>query len=111
MRNPLPSSNGSAPTVHTYRSPDATFAGPTPGDTLIEAIANAVVERLERIQIIRKRLLTIEQAADYLGMSDDTVERLVAAGRLVPVRGLDRRVRFDIRDLDGLVEDAKRPRD
>jgi excisionase family DNA binding protein len=108
MRNSVPDSKRSAPAVPTYRSPDATFAGSTPGDTLIEAIADAVAHRLERLQTTRKRLLTLEHAAEYLGMSDDTVERLVASGRLVPVRGLDRRIRFDIRDLDRLIEESKR---
>ena len=76
------------------------------GDTMIEAIAEAVALRLERYQSSRRRLLDMEQAAEYLGMSDDGVQRLIAEKRLIPAR-LDRRLRFDIRDLDQLIEESK----
>jgi excisionase family DNA binding protein len=79
----------------------------TAGDAMIEAIAEAVALKLEHFQTTKRRLLTLEQAAEYLGMSDDTVERLVANKKLIPVSGLDRRKRFDIRDLDKLIEHSK----
>ena len=82
----------------------------TAGDAMIEAIADAVAARLERIQTARRRLLTLEQAAEYYGASEDTIERLVANKKLVPVNGLDRRKRFDIRDLDKLIDEGKNGR-
>jgi excisionase family DNA binding protein len=42
-------------------------------------------------------------------MSEDTITRLVADKKLKPVR-VDRRLRFDRRDLDQLIEDGKRGR-
>jgi excisionase family DNA binding protein len=50
----------------------------------------------------------MEQACEYLGVSEDGVYRLVQEKRLTPVR-FDRRMRFDIRELDQLIEEAKRP--
>jgi excisionase family DNA binding protein len=75
-------------------------------DFFIDAIAEAVAERLEHMQGQRKRLLTMEDAAEYLGMSPDAIYHLVSDGKLKPVR-FDRRLRFDVRDLDRLIEDGK----
>ena len=76
------------------------------GDSMIKAIAEEVVLQLERIQTARRRLLTVEDAAEYLGISDDTLQRLVAEQRIVPCR-FDRRPRFDVRDLDRLIDESK----
>jgi excisionase family DNA binding protein len=53
-----------------------------------------------------RRLLTLEQAADYLALSTWSVRDLVWKGRLRVVR-LTRRLHFDRRDLDRLIEGAK----
>lgn len=78
-------------------------------ELFLNAVADAIVDRLENRQHARRRLLDMEQTIEYLGMSEDTIARLVADKRLVPVR-VDRRVRFDRRDLDQLIEDAKKGR-
>src|SRR5207245_1408061 len=54
----------------------------------------------------RRRLLTLEEAAEYLALSTWTVRDLVWKGRLRVVR-LTRRLHFDRRDLDRLIEEAK----
>jgi len=46
--------------------------------------------------------LTLEQAADYLGVSEDTVKRYVDRGEL-PQYKLDRALRFRFDDLDELL--------
>ena len=53
-----------------------------------------------------RRLLTLAQAAAYLGLSPWTIRELVWKGRLPLVR-LTRKLLFDLRDLDRLVEQAK----
>ncbi len=53
-----------------------------------------------------RRLLTLGQAAEYLALSTWTVRDLVWKGRLRVVR-LTRRLHFDRRDLDRLIEEAK----
>lgn len=46
--------------------------------------------------------LTLNQAADYLGVSEDTIRRYVDRGEL-PTYKLDRTLRFRFEDLDQLV--------
>jgi excisionase family DNA binding protein len=52
------------------------------------------------------RLLTVEQAASYLGRSKEGVEHMVASAKIPTVR-IDRRVFIDVRDLDRLIDDCK----
>lgn len=76
------------------------------GDAMIDAIAEAVAERLEKMSITRQRLLPLDRAAEYLGMSENQVLNLISEGRLKPSK-VDRRIRIDVRELDRLVEDTK----
>ena len=68
------------------------------GDAMIEAIADAVALRLERMAVVRQRLLDIHQAAEYLGMSEHALRH--KAGVDVPCTRIDGKLRFDHRDLD-----------
>lgn len=52
------------------------------------------------------RLLPLKAAAAYLGISPWTLRRL-AWQNTVPVVRLSRRLLFDLKDLDALVEAAK----
>jgi excisionase family DNA binding protein len=58
-------------------------------------------------QAITPRLLNVNQAAKYLGCAVWTLRNLEWAGDLPSVRNLGRRLLFDIRDLDRLVEQKK----
>ena len=55
---------------------------------------------------IHPRLLTVEQAASYLGRSKNAVEHMVACGKIPRVKS-DRRVFLDVRDLDEWIQDNK----
>jgi len=73
-------------------------------------IANAVWARFERWQKAaheKHRIPTLEERCEYLGASEDTVKRLVSAGKL-PATRFDGRLRFDIQDLDTFIETSKR---
>jgi excisionase family DNA binding protein len=72
----------------------------------LEALADAIVRRVETMQSQRRRVYKLDQAAEYLGISDNAVYDLVRTGKLRPVH-LDSRNRFDIRDLDKLVDEMK----
>lgn len=50
----------------------------------------------------RQRLLPVGAAADYLGVSRATVERLVSRGQL-PVVKVGAATRYDVEDLDGFI--------
>ena len=75
-------------------------------DLFLTAIADAIADRLEHRQEARRRVLDMDQAVEYLGTSEDTIYLLIAEKKLTPVR-LDRRTRFDIRELDRLIENSK----
>jgi excisionase family DNA binding protein len=53
-----------------------------------------------------KRLLTMEQAGEYLGRSRESMQHLVSSGKLPTVRS-DRRVFLDLKDLDEWIEANK----
>ena len=74
----------------------------------LNAMADAIADRLENRQEARRRLLDMEHTCEYLAVSEDGVYRLVQEKRLTPVR-FDRRMRFDIRELDQLIDAAKKP--
>jgi excisionase family DNA binding protein len=50
----------------------------------------------------RQRLLPVGAAADYLGVSRATVERLASRGQL-PVVKVGASTRYDVEDLDGFI--------
>jgi len=50
----------------------------------------------------RQRLLPVGAAADYLGVSRATVERLVSRGQLAVVK-VGASTRYDVEDLDGFI--------
>jgi len=55
---------------------------------------------------IQKRLLSVEEAAAYLGRTKEAVQHMIAAGKLPTVKS-DRRVFLDVRDLDQWIERSK----
>lgn len=54
----------------------------------------------------QRRVLGLAEAAEYLGVSDETLRRLAMNGRIQCVR-IDRHRRFDIRDLDRFIDTHK----
>lgn len=89
---------------------------PEPAFTL-EALLDALAERVAakvRAEFaagglsgtVGPRLLTVEQAASYLGRSKEALEHMVASAKIPTVR-IDRRVFIDVRDLDRLIDDSK----
>ena len=82
-------------------------------DALIDKMAERVVARLKgqinqapNVHVVRPRLLTVEQAGQYLSRSSASVRHLINAGKL-PVARLDGRVFLDVVDLDRIIEESK----
>jgi excisionase family DNA binding protein len=73
---------------------------------LAERLVDKLEERLRPDSVSRQRLLTVEQAATYLGRSPAAVQHMIASGKLRAVR-IDRRVAIDLKDLERLVEAGK----
>ena len=57
-------------------------------------------------QGVGRRLLTLGEAAQVLGLSPCSVRRLIWAGKLPAVR-LTRRIQVDLRDVERLIEQTK----
>jgi excisionase family DNA binding protein len=82
-------------------------------DALLDVLADRLAEKLYAKLAqdgagapVRPRLLTVEQAAAYLGRTKEAVQHMVGSGKLPVVRA-DRRLSFDVRDLDGWIERNK----
>ena len=53
-----------------------------------------------------KRLLTVKETAEYLGRSEAAIRELVWHGKIGYIR-TDRRIMFDIRDLDKWIDENR----
>jgi excisionase family DNA binding protein len=83
-------------------------------DPFLEQLAIRVADRVRgglpssSAGAVLPRLFTVDQAATYLGRTKASVQHMVSAGRLPIVRA-DRRVFLDVRDLDGWIDQNKKP--
>lgn len=74
--------------------------------SLAEWFADLVAEKVGRLPR-SKRLLSLEEAAEYYGMSEESIRELMAQQKVKPV-GFLRKLQFDIVDLDGAIEAQKK---
>lgn len=74
--------------------------------TIDEAIARVVREEITKMNIRKKWILELDEAAEYLGVSHGTIDKFMADKKLACVR-MDRRNRFDVEDLDTLIQESK----
>lgn len=80
-------------------------------DSMMQAIADAVVAQLKPLleqgaRDTRPRLLTVREAAAYLGRTEKAIYHMVAADGLPSVKS-DARVMLDRQDLDAWIESNK----
>ena len=79
-------------------------------EELLDVLADKIAHRIMREDCpsasIRPRLLTVEQAAVYIGRSKEAVQHMVSSGKMPTVRA-DRRVFVDVEDLDGWIREHK----
>jgi len=66
-----------------------------------------VVSRLRNSAILAPRLLSLKQAATYLGLTPDALKAKVHMGR-IPTVDLDNKLRFDKLDLDRMIDENKK---
>ena len=78
----------------------------TIGDAVRAAVLEAVREALHVNPVTNRRLLTIEQAAEYLALSERQIWTMIAAKELPVVAG-GRRKMIDIQDLDTWIQNNK----
>ena len=78
-------------------------------NAILESIADRIWERIaSRMEPARSqaRLLTVQDAANYLGRSAHAVRHLCDMGTLPTVR-IDNRVFLDVKDLDKVIAESK----
>lgn len=81
-------------------------------DGLAKALAMEIAERLKpeiarlAVPVIQPALLTVKEAAVYLGRSEQAIQHLIFE-KLLPVVRVGRRVHLDRRDLDAFIEKNK----
>lgn len=75
-------------------------------ESLVELVAARVTEKLAVTGVAMPRLLSVAQAAIYLGRTEGAVRQLQVGGTLRVVK-LDSRVQFDRKDLDQFIENSK----
>ncbi len=72
----------------------------------LEALVEMIVDRTMAKMDPRPRLLSVRQAAEYIGRSEDAIRRLEAKKVIPGVRG-DGRLQFDRKDLDAWIDISK----
>jgi hypothetical protein len=71
-----------------------------------DTIAEAVVTRTD-CGVLIPRLLNLDQAATYLGLTKEALKAKVHIGR-VPTVEIDKKLRFDRQNLDRIIEASKK---
>lgn len=70
-----------------------------------EELARQIAEHLAGSRV-QKRVYSLPDAAEYLGVSDETLRRMAINGKIPSVR-IDSHHRFDVRDLDLFIDTHK----
>lgn len=75
--------------------------------TVDEAIARVVRKEIERLNLVQRLCVDVDETAEMLGCSVSQVHNLEAEGKLTNV-SYDRRSRFAIEEVKGLVRKKKK---
>lgn len=73
----------------------------------LDELAKAIAERLNGKGVLAPRLMDLDAAATYLGMTPDALKHKALRG-IIPSVELDTKWRFDREDLDKLIESRKK---
>jgi hypothetical protein len=76
--------------------------------TIEEVFRRTIRDEFERLHVVQRVLVDIDEVSEMYGMSVGGVRNLVAEGKLTPVDGLDSRLRFDINEVLALVKKKKK---
>ena len=75
-------------------------------DPTLEVLVKAVLKEVMSTGLVQPALLTVKQAAVYLGRSEQSIQHLIF-NRELPVVRSGRRVHLHKRDLDAWIEKNK----
>lgn len=72
--------------------------------TIAEAVVTYIREHKDALRdIVTPALMDIRKAAEYLGMSEETLRHMIEDGEMPHIRGEKRRIRLARTDLDGWI--------
>ena len=71
--------------------------------TIEEVFRRTIREEFDRLHVVQRVLVDIDEVAGMYGMSVGGVRNLVSEGKLKPVDGLDSRLRFNVKDVLALA--------
>ncbi len=71
-------------------------------DELATRVADKVEARLRARPVIQPRLLSVDDAAVYIGLSSDAVRKMLVTGKVRATK-IDGRTHIDIKDLETLI--------
>lgn len=74
--------------------------------SFVEALAKAVAQEVAKVGVVAPRLMNLDQAATYLGMTKAALKYKAIDGQIPCVRA-DKKYRFDKQDLDSWIADNK----
>lgn len=74
--------------------------------SFVEMLAKAVAAEIARVGTVAPRLLSLDQAATYLGMTKAALKYKALDGQVPCVRA-DKKYRFDKQDLDAWITEHK----
>jgi excisionase family DNA binding protein len=93
------------------REPDEAPISNEPVPDRIDELATILAEKIvKKRPRPAKRLYSIGDASEYLGMTESAIRNKVAAGQLPHVQ-IDRKLRFDRVDLDRWIEEHRKLED
>jgi Helix-turn-helix domain len=83
-----------------------------PDNLDLNSLADAIADRLaDRVTTAAtQRYFSVIQAAEYSGLSADSIRSLMSSGKLTALRPVPGRVVIDKRELDSLIQSSCRPR-
>jgi excisionase family DNA binding protein len=82
-------------------------------DALAGAVAHKLADQLaDRLAaMLARRFLSVSDAAQYAGVSADSIRSLISSGKLTALRPVPGRIVIDRREIDSLLASStKRPR-
>ena len=78
-----------------------------PTSTVDRAIARVVRQEIERMNLVQRLCVDIDEISEMLGCSVSQVHNLITEGKLTNI-SYDRRVRCDVKEVIALVRKPKR---
>ncbi len=79
------------------------------GKAINENFAKTILEKLDEIKTFSKNYFTVQEAAIYVGCSEDTIRRYMRGGDLAYSKPAGKRVFISRKDLEDFIFNGRTP--